>query len=63
VAKRMLDAWAQGLEDIRPDAKPGRSVPAPLREQAGLSDSNGPERRKEINPYASPDGAFSHKVS
>lgn len=24
VAKRMLDAWAQGLEDIRPDAKPAR---------------------------------------
>jgi serine/threonine-protein kinase HipA len=62
VAKRMLDAWAQGLEDIRPDAKPGKSVPAPLREQAGLSDSNGLERRKETNPYASPDGAFSHKA-
>ena len=64
VAKRMLDAWAQGLDDIRPDAKPGKSSPSPtpLREQAGFSDSNGPERRKETNPYASPDGPFSHKT-
>ncbi len=38
IAKRMLNAWAQGLEDIKPDAKPGKSVPAALREQAGLSD-------------------------
>ena len=37
VAKQMLDAWAQGLEDIKDDAKPGKSVPTPLREQATLS--------------------------
>jgi serine/threonine-protein kinase HipA len=62
IAERMLDAWAQGLEDIRPDAKSAKSVPALLREQAGFSDRNGFERRKEPNPYANPDGAFSHKA-
>ncbi|MDB5837178.1 MAG: Protein hipA, partial [Caballeronia sp.] len=58
----MLDAWAQGLEDIRPDAKPGKSTPALLREQAGFSNPDGLKHRKETNPYASPDGAFSHKA-
>jgi len=61
VAKRMLDAWACGLENIKPDAKPGKSTPAPLREQMGMSDPDGPVTRKEANPYANPDGAFSHK--
>jgi serine/threonine-protein kinase HipA len=62
IGKRMLNAWAQGLEDIKPDAKPGKSVPAPLREQAGLSDEGGRVKRKKANPYASPDGAFGHKA-
>ncbi|CAB3793923.1 type II toxin-antitoxin system HipA family toxin [Pararobbsia alpina] len=30
IAKGMLNAWAQGLEDIKPDAKPGKTVPAAL---------------------------------
>ncbi|SAL16771.1 type II toxin-antitoxin system HipA family toxin [Caballeronia humi] len=62
IAKLMLDAWAQGLEDIKPDAKPGTGVPAPLREQAGLSGSDGVRRKKELNPYANPDGPFGHKA-
>ncbi|WP_322012871.1 type II toxin-antitoxin system HipA family toxin [Paraburkholderia sp. J12] len=62
VAKRMLDAWGAGLEDIKPDAKPGNTVPVPLREQMGMSDPNAAARRKLANPYASPDGAFNHKA-
>jgi serine/threonine-protein kinase HipA len=60
-AKRLLDVWAVGLEDIKPDAKPGNSVPAPLREQMGLSDPDEPQRKKRANPYANPDGAFGHR--
>jgi serine/threonine-protein kinase HipA len=61
VAKVMLDTWAQGLEDIKPDAKPGKGAPAPLRERNGMSDPNVSGRRKEANPYANVDGPFSHK--
>jgi serine/threonine-protein kinase HipA len=61
VATRMLDAWACGLEDIKPDARPGKYKPAPLREQMGMSDPNPAAARKEANPYANADGAFSHK--
>lgn len=61
VAKRMLDAWACGLEDIKPDAKPGKYKPVPLREQMGMSDPDPAGARKDANPYANPDGAFSHK--
>jgi serine/threonine-protein kinase HipA len=60
-AKRLLDVWAVGLEDIKPDAKPGNSVPAPLREQMGLSDPDEPQRKKRANPYANLDGAFGHR--
>ena len=31
VAQGMLAAWGTGLADIRPDAKPGKTVPVPLR--------------------------------
>ncbi|GAB7534188.1 type II toxin-antitoxin system HipA family toxin [Burkholderia sp. 3C] len=62
VAKRMLDAWSWGLEDIKPDAKPGKYTPAPLREQMGMSDPSTAVARKDVNPYANPDGAFSHKA-
>lgn len=61
IAKRMLKAWAVGLEDIRPDARPARSAPAPLREQSGLSDERVTKRKKKDNPYANPDGAFGYK--
>ena len=61
VGKRMLDAWAQGIEDIKPDAKPGKGAPAPLREQAELSDKRWDIRRKADNPYVDPDGPFGHK--
>jgi transcriptional regulator with XRE-family HTH domain len=61
IGKRMLDAWAQGLEDIKPDAKPRKSVPAPLRDQAGLSDARSEARRKNQNRYVDPDGPFGHK--
>jgi serine/threonine-protein kinase HipA len=62
VGKRMLDAWACGLEDIQRNAKPGKTTPAPLREQMGMSDADRAAARKEANPYANPDGAFSHKA-
>lgn len=62
VGKRMLDAWARGLEDIQRNAKPGKTTPAPLREQMGMSDVERAAARKEANPYANPDGAFSHKA-
>jgi serine/threonine-protein kinase HipA len=61
IAKRMLKAWSQGLEDIKPDAKPGKTTPAMLQEQVGLSDEDGMAKRKKANPYANPDGAFGHK--
>nr|WP_244323082.1 type II toxin-antitoxin system HipA family toxin [Paraburkholderia dipogonis] len=61
VGKRMLEAWARGLEDIKPDAKPGKGVPAPLREQAGLSETRSGMRRKADNPYIDPNGPFGHK--
>ncbi|GAB2919841.1 type II toxin-antitoxin system HipA family toxin [Paraburkholderia jirisanensis] len=61
VAKRMLNAWACGLEDIKPDARPGKYKPASLREQVGMSAPDPAAARKEVNPYANPDGAFSHK--
>ena len=61
VGKRMLEAWARGLEDIKPDAKPGKGVPAPLREQAGLSETHSDVRRKTDNPYIDPNGPFGHK--
>ncbi|MGU4702515.1 type II toxin-antitoxin system HipA family toxin [Burkholderia cepacia] len=62
VAKGMLSAWGCGLEDIRPDASPGKTAPVPLREQMGMSDPDAAARRKEANPYANVDGAFSHKA-
>lgn len=62
IAKSMLDVWACGLEDIKPDAKPGKGVPAPLREQMGMSADDSPTQRKEGNPSANIDGAFSHKA-
>ena len=62
VAKRMLDVWGCGLEDIKPDAKPGKYGPTPLREQMGMSDPDASGARKEANPYANADGAFSHKA-
>ena len=61
IAKSMLDVWGCGLEDIKPTAKPGKTVPAPLREQMGMSDRDPSAQRKEANPYANVDGAFSHK--
>jgi len=62
IAKRMLDAWAQGAEDIKPDARLGKTEPAPLREQAGLSGQNDLVSRKKTNVYVDPDGAFGHKA-
>jgi serine/threonine-protein kinase HipA len=60
--KRMIDAWAQGIEDIKPDAKPGKSSPAPLRERAGLSDETGKDKIRKKNSYKNADGIFSHKA-
>jgi serine/threonine-protein kinase HipA len=61
VGKRMLDVWACGLEDIKPNAKPGKRAPEPLREQMGMSEPEAAAVRKEVNPYVNPDGAFSYK--
>jgi serine/threonine-protein kinase HipA len=61
VAKAMLNAWGCGLEDIKPDAKPGKTAPASLCEQMGMSDPDPAARRKEANPHANVDGAFSYK--
>ncbi|WP_043346477.1 type II toxin-antitoxin system HipA family toxin [Cupriavidus basilensis] len=62
IAKRMLAAWAQGLEDIKPDARPGKSTPTPLREEAGLSGPGSLAGKKKTNLYVNPDGAFGHKA-
>lgn len=61
VAKGMLNAWACGLEDIKLDARPGKTAPAPLREQLGMSNPDPTATRKRANPYANADGPFSHK--
>jgi len=63
VAKGMLTLWGAGIEDIQPGAKPGKTTPVSLREQVGMSgpDRTSAARHKEANPYANPDGAFSHK--
>jgi serine/threonine-protein kinase HipA len=61
VAKGMLDTWAAGLEDILPRAKPGKTAPAPLREQMGMSGPDAAALRKDTNPYVNADGPFSYK--
>lgn len=61
VGKRMLDDWASGLEDIKADAKGGKATPAPLREQAGMSDPKPSKGPQSANPYRDPNGAFGHK--
>lgn len=50
VAKSMLDAWGSGLEDIRPDAKPGKTATASLRELAGMSGSDPAVARRRRKP-------------
>ena len=61
-AKRMLTEWAKGVEDIKPTAKPGTTMPpASFVEQLGLSGPKG-SPRKAANPYQNQDGAFSHKA-
>jgi serine/threonine-protein kinase HipA len=61
VGKRMLDAWAQGLEDIKPDARAGRSEPAALRAQSGLSGEAQSGKKKKSKPYVDADSAFGHQ--
>lgn len=61
-AKQMVDAWAEGLGDIAPDARPGRSQAVALRGQTALSDLREAEPLREKNPYRNPDGAFGHKA-
>lgn len=47
--------------DIKSDAKPGKTAPAPLREQLGMSNPDPAAPRTRANPYANADGPFSHK--
>jgi serine/threonine-protein kinase HipA len=61
VGNRMLDAWAQGLKDIQPDARPRKGVSAPLRAQMGPSKPASSVKRNADNPYVDPSGPFSHK--
>jgi serine/threonine-protein kinase HipA len=61
VGKRMLDAWAQGLEDIKPDARAGKSEAAALRAQSELSGGAQSGKKRKSNPYVDSDGAFGHK--
>ncbi|SAK66326.1 HipA domain-containing protein [Caballeronia calidae] len=62
VGQRMLDAWVQGVEDIKPDTKPIKGNAAPLQEQAAPSRSRSGKRRKAVNPYVASDGPFGHKA-
>lgn len=50
VAKSMLDAWGAGLEDIRPDAKSGKTARSSMREQAGLSGPTPAATRRRREP-------------
>ncbi|CAL8473569.1 type II toxin-antitoxin system HipA family toxin [Caballeronia sp. S22] len=61
VGQRMLDIWTQGLEDIKPDARPRKGAPAPLQAQTGQSTTPTSVERKADNPYIDPNGAFGHK--
>jgi len=61
VGARMLDAWAQGLEDIQPDARPRKGVPAPLRAHMGPSKPASGVKRNTDNPYVDPSGPFGYK--
>ncbi|SAK53819.1 HipA domain-containing protein [Caballeronia calidae] len=62
VGQRMLDAWVQGVEDIKPDAKPRKGNAVPLQEQGAPSRPRPGKRRKTVNPYVASDGPFGHKA-
>jgi serine/threonine-protein kinase HipA len=59
-AKRMVDAWEIGINGIQPTASARVPPPGEVRASLGMSDPN--PTSKSPNPYANPDGAFSHKA-
>jgi serine/threonine-protein kinase HipA len=59
-AKRMIDEWEKGIAGIQPTASARVQRPGEVRASFGLSDPN--TTTKSPNPYANPDGAFSHKA-
>lgn len=59
-AKRMVDEWEKGIAGIQPAASARVPPPGEVRVSLGMSDPD-PDR-KSTNPYANPDGGFSHKA-
>lgn len=59
-AKRMVNEWEKGLAGIQPTASARVQPPGEARASLGMSDPN--PTSKSPNPYANPDGAFSHKA-
>jgi serine/threonine-protein kinase HipA len=62
VGKRMLTAWEAGMLDITPTVTAKERAGEQLRTSVGLSNETRKPRKRKKNPYASPDGAFSHKI-
>lgn len=59
-AKRMVDEWEKGIAGIQPTASARVPPPGEVRAFLGMSAPN--PAGKSPNPYANPDGAFSHKA-
>lgn len=60
-AKRMLDEWEKGIAGIQPTASARVPSPREVRDFLGMSPPTSPTNKSPNNPYANPDGAFSHK--
>jgi serine/threonine-protein kinase HipA len=59
-AKRMLNEWELGVQDIQPHATSKVKSQLGFKAIAGLSDET--EVVKKVNAYKNPDGGFSHKA-
>lgn len=59
-AKRMVDEWEKGIAGIQSTASARVPPPGEVRAFLGMSEPN--PAGKSPNPYANPDGAFSHKA-
>ena len=59
-AKRMLDEWEKGIAGIQPTATAKLPAAGAVRSSFGMSEVE--PTHKPANPYANPDGPFSHKA-
>lgn len=59
-AKRMVNEWEKGLQDIQPKVRAKMQPVTGLRASVGFSDEAAV--KKSQNPYENPDGGFSYKA-